>query len=188
MHKLKPKPLPMAGNNNNFPRANLDHDQRVFIMKLFIIILALLISACATQSAYRAAQADGTGYQDFALADNHYRVQFKVQGQARAVAKKYALMRAAELTLAQGYDWFVVEQQTIRTRNEPDPFATEAAPRVSRRCGLLSCRTQVQTAEPLLATQGDIETLAIIEIRMGRGIRPEHKSYDAQEIWQSPTP
>ncbi|HCS63520.1 MAG TPA: hypothetical protein DIW64_05205 [Cellvibrio sp.] len=160
--------------------------QKMFEMKVITSILFItVLSGCTSQqSAYRAAKGEGSGYKDVALAENHYRVQFKINGPARKAAQKYALVRASELTIAQGYDWFVVENRTLRTLNEPDLFESTPSPIATRNCGLLGCRTQTQLpAQPMDVP--DTETFATMEIRMGRGVRPEKESYDAREIWEA---
>lgn len=160
------------------------YQQALRTMKIMLVLLALAISGCTTQSAYKAAKGESSGYKEIALAENHYRVQFKMNGHARASAQKYALMRASELTIAQGYDWFIVEKRSIRTLNEPDPFDSTARPVITRNCGLLGCRTRTQLPAQSIDIP-DTETLAILEIRMGRGIRPEKESYDAREMWET---
>lgn len=159
--------------------------QTMFRMKIIASMLSIMvISSCASQSAYRAAQGESSGYKDVALTANLYRVQFKINGSARNVAQKYALVRASELTIAQGYDWFVVEKRTTRTLNEPDPFELRPSPVVTRSCGLLGCRTYTQLPAQSME-RPNTETLATMEIRMGRGVRPEKESYDAREIWEA---
>ncbi len=153
-------------------------------MKIMFMLFIMVIGGCATQSAYKAAKGDSSGYKEIALAANHYRVQFKMNGYARTNAQKYALMRASELTTAQGYDWFVVEKRTLRILNEPDPFDSTARPVITRNCGLLGCRTHAQLPEQPVDIP-DTETLVILEIRMGRGVRPEKESYDAREIQEA---
>lgn len=156
--------------------------QAVFTMKMIVVALVLMaLGGCTSQSAYKAAKGDSSGYKEIALSENHYRVQFKVNGSAHGTARKYVLMRAAELTIAQGYDWFVVEKRTTRTLNEPDPFDSNTRPVITRNCGLLGCRTQAELP-PRSIDIPNTETLAIMEIRMGRGVRPEKESYDAREI------
>jgi hypothetical protein len=154
-----------------------------------LIFISLILAGCATQSAYKAARGDSTGYKEIALAPNHYQVQFKMRGQSRTAVQKYVLTRAAELTIAQGYDWFVVEKRSMRRLNEEDPFKPSIRPGISRNCGLLRCRTRIDTPDQTLDLP-DTETLAIVEIRMGRGIRPEqdqseNESYDARELWEA---
>lgn len=169
---------------NTFTIHTISYQQAMRAMKIMFVLLMMMIVGCTSQSAYKAAKGESSGYKEIALAENHYRVQFKMNGHARASAQKYALMRASELTIAQGYDWFIIEKRTTRTLNEADPFDSTARPGISRNCGLLGCRTQTQL--PMQPLDGpDIETLVILEIRMGRGIRPEKESYDAREMWET---
>lgn len=150
-------------------------------MKIIILFITLVLGACASQSTYKAASGDGPGYKEIALGENHYRVQFKVRGHARATAGDYALLRAAELTLAQGYDWFFVEKRTTRTLNDDDNYLPSSQPVITRKCGLLGCRTSSYTLPTQEFDIPDTETLVLLDIRMGRGVRPEKESYDARE-------
>lgn len=152
------------------------------IMTCFLLFT--LMTGCATQSAYKAAKGDGSGYREIALAENHYQVQFKVYGNARAAAKKYALRRSSELTIREGYDWFIVEENITRTKNVTEPLASTTMPQLRRRCGLLTCQPAAPLPhEPL--HDSETVTLTILKIRMGRGVRPEQESYDAREVWAS---
>ena len=92
--------------------------------------LALSLSACETATPYQplshASKAPG-GFTDQKLDADHYRVSF--QGNtltSRATVETYLLYRAAELTVAQGYDWFeTVDRHTqgeTRTYSTPSPF------------------------------------------------------------------
>jgi len=162
----------------------IGYRQAMRAMKIIIVLLMMIIGGCTSQSAYKAAKGESTGYKEIALAENHYRVQFKMNGQARTSAQKYALMRASELTIAQGYDWFVVEKRTARTLNEAGPFDSTARPVITRNCGLLGCRTRTQLPAQSV-DMPNTETLVILEIRMGRGVRPEKESYDAREMWET---
>ncbi len=162
----------------------IGYQQAVSAMKIMFMLFIMLIGGCATQSAYKAAKGGSSGYKEIALAANHYRVQFKMNGHARTSAQKYVLMRASELTIAQGYDWFVVEKRTVRTLNEADPFDSTARPVMTRNCGLLGCRTRTQLPAQAVDIP-DTDTLVILEIRMGRGVRPEKESYDAREMWET---
>lgn len=153
-------------------------------MKIFLIgFIALSITACSSVSNYRAAKNDGFGYKEIALDSTSYRVQFKARGNQRNAAKNYALQRAAELTLSAGYDWFVVSKERIRILEDaegdwpgdPDFIHT-------RQCGLLGCRSQIRRT-PAQEPMVDTYTLALLDIHMGRGIRPEKNSYNAQETW-----
>ncbi len=152
-----------------------------------LFCLILMLSACATApySHYRAAQKDGPGYKEIALDSTSYRVQFTLRGNQRTAAHNYALQRAAELTLAAGYDWFIVSKQKRRLISTRENSAERTETINTRRCGLLGCQTQTYRADrndPL--AEQDNYTLVLLDIHMGRGIRPEKNSYDAQETWE----
>ncbi|MGV8837913.1 CC0125/CC1285 family lipoprotein [Cellvibrio sp.] len=169
---------------DTFTIHTISYQQAKRAMKILFVLLMMIISGCTSQSAYKAAKGESSGYKEIALTENHYRVQFKMNGHARASAQKYALMRASELTIAQGYDWFIIEKRTLRTLNESDPFDSTARPVITRNCGLLGCRTRTQLPAQSIDIP-DTETLVILEIRMGRGVRPEKESYDAREMWDT---
>lgn len=157
---------------------------------LIVLCLLVLLTGCASQESqqqdrhYHPAKGDGTGYKELALAETHHRVQFKMRGQQRAVAERYALRRAAELTLQQGYDWFVVIKKTQRRLEDEPVFPARRETITQRRCGLLGCRStryerpdyEYPNEDPF---DEEVYTLVLLEIHMGRGVRPEKNSYDA---------
>ncbi len=71
-----------------------------------------LVAACATETAYRPATGSGfyrTGYSDLRIEPNRYRVTFAGNTVTdRDVVERYLLFRSAELTLQNGYDYFVM--------------------------------------------------------------------------------
>lgn len=148
---------------------------------LLISCCVFLLTACNNLPNYRAAKGDGTGYKEIALDSTSYRVQFKSRSQRQA--KDYALQRAAELTLQVGYDWFIVSKEKKRfihdEHNSPDLPDTFT----SRRCGLLTCHSQTYHTRNLDSETSETYALILLDIHMGRGIRPEKNSYDAQETW-----
>ena len=157
------------------------------VLMLFIFTL----SGCASQSpsnnsVYKPAKNSGFGYKETLLGPNNYRVQFISTGSTKS-AQDYALLRAAELTSEQGYDWFVVTKRDIDTDNEkklkgPDINSRQV---VERNCGLLGCNTRVQTAPELdmgIDENPFPEVKVTLEINFGKGIRPAIKNtYDALE-------
>jgi hypothetical protein len=92
--------------------------------------IAALLSACTTATPYQPnikGQAVTGGYSDQRLEADRYRVTFTGNSlTSRETVEGYLLYRAAELTVAQSYDWFtVVDRQTDhsqRTYVDPDPF------------------------------------------------------------------
>jgi hypothetical protein len=84
------------------------------IRRLGAALLLLGLGACASApTPYRAAS-DGFGYRDQQIESNRYRVSFSANAATNLDAvQDYALYRAAELTLANGDDYFrVVDRQT----------------------------------------------------------------------------
>ena len=91
-------------------------------------LASLALAACATTTPYQPADASSSlkqGYSDQAIEDNRYRVAFKGNSSTpKEVVETYLLYRAAELTLQQGKDWFlVVDRDTEgQSRLRPDSF------------------------------------------------------------------
>jgi hypothetical protein len=72
----------------------------------------LLVSACATETPYRPATGSGfyrTGYSERQVEPNRFLVTFAGNTVTdRDTVERYLLFRAAELTLQNGYDYFVM--------------------------------------------------------------------------------
>jgi hypothetical protein len=91
--------------------------------------LILTLSACATPTPYQPAppgQHTG-GFSEIRIEPNRFRVTFSGNSlTSRETVEGYLLYRAAELTVAQGYDVFtVVDRKTdksTRTYVQPDPM------------------------------------------------------------------
>ncbi len=77
---------------------------------------ALTLAACATPTVYGpAAGPTAVGYSEYRIEPGRYRVTFRGGGGAPPEqVMDYALRRAADLTLAQGYDWFRVSDRYVR--------------------------------------------------------------------------
>lgn len=97
---------------------------------LLVLCLALCAAACATPTPYQPrgpGRESGGGFSEARLEANRFRVTFAGNSlTSRETVEGYLLFRAAELTLAQGYDVFtVVERNTDRkaeTLVQPDPL------------------------------------------------------------------
>lgn len=72
----------------------------------------LLVAACATETPYRPATGSGfyrTGYSEARIEPNRFRVTFAGNSVTdRDTVERYLLFRAAELTVQNGYDYFVM--------------------------------------------------------------------------------
>jgi hypothetical protein len=157
---------------------------------LLIISLMVVIIGCASTPAYRAAEKNGLGYYHSELGENRYRIHFKMKGTSKVSAMDYALLRAAELTQERNFDWFiVVDRQTVTDKGDKPKSSISASQRSNTvtQCGLLGCSSSSQPSSHLA---GHVQfghdgamTESIIEVRLGKGIRPqEGSSYDAQAV------
>ena len=81
------------------------------------LLMLCLVACAAAPTPYREADG-GFGYRDQQLESNRYRVSF-AGNSATALdrVQDYALYRAAELTLASGYDYFKVVERGTDTRS-----------------------------------------------------------------------
>lgn len=81
-------------------------------------LLACALAGCATATPYQPMK-KGAGYADQQLESNRYRVSFAGNSSTpRETVENYVLYRAAELTLDNGYDYFVLSSTS--TEREPD--------------------------------------------------------------------
>ena len=71
--------------------------------------LLALAAACASTSGYRPASGSGIGYSDQQLDNGRYRITYEGNSSTSlSTVENYVLLRAAEVTLANGHDYFVV--------------------------------------------------------------------------------
>ena len=79
------------------------------IVRAALLGAAITASGCAT--AYHAATAKG-GYSEIQLRDDAYEVTFEANAQTpRERVRIYALYRGAELTIAKGFDYFIITSE-----------------------------------------------------------------------------
>ncbi|WP_240433581.1 CC0125/CC1285 family lipoprotein [Solimonas sp. K1W22B-7] len=72
------------------------------------LAVPLLLAGCATTTPYQPMK-NGQGYGDQRIESNRYRVSFSGNSSTpRETVENYLLFRAAELTLQNGYDYFVM--------------------------------------------------------------------------------
>lgn len=76
----------------------------------------LSLAACVTPTHFQpATSGGGVGFSELRIEPDRYRVIFQGgPGAPEAQVQDYALLRAADLALAQGYDWFRVVDRSIR--------------------------------------------------------------------------
>ena len=78
-----------------------------------LLALLLVLAGCAVPTPYQP-MADGYGYGEQQLESDRYRVTFSGNWVTpRETVQNYLLYRAAELTRAQGHDYFIVVDQSL---------------------------------------------------------------------------
>lgn len=111
--------------------------------------LPVFLTACASSgSIYGPADEPGeVGYTERQLSDNRYRVTFMGDDDATvADVQDYALLRAAQVTVYEDYDYFQVANRSTTPITDSTPSAAGAVayrtPEASQTsCGLLGCQT-----------------------------------------------
>ena len=152
-----------------------------------IAAAGLTLSACASLAPYGPQTGPGgQGYAEQRIESNRFRVTYSGVGHPGPVMDM-ALLRAAELTASQGYDWFEVTQRW--TDGRPDS-AGGMRPSVSigagssrysgRRGSFSSSGVGVGVG---LNFSGPQPTSTTLEVVMGNGPRPDRpNAYDARGV------
>jgi hypothetical protein len=144
---------------------------------------ALSISACATTPTrfQPAAGPEAVGFSEYRIEPGRYRVTFRGgPGAPPEQIADFALLRAAQLALADGYDWFRVSDRFMRQA------ALNNGPQVSIGTGGgdFGHHSAVGVGVGTSFNLGGGPALAqTIEVVMGRGARPSGVDvYDAHEL------
>ncbi len=155
-----------------------------------IAAAGLMLSACASLAPYGPrAGPGGQGYAEQRIESNRFRVTYNGVGAPGPVADR-ALLRAAELTTAEGYDWFEVTQRWIDGRPDsaggmrPSIGVGYGSGRSSGRHGSYS--TSGVGVGVGLNFSGPSPTSTTLEVVLGRGPRPDRpNAYDARSVRDS---
>ena len=156
------------------------------IRTALIAAAALSLGACASLQPYGPAQSQsGQGYAEQRIEANRYRITYRGVGAPGPVAD-LALRRAAELTLANGDEWFEVTQRWIDGR--PDS-AGGVRPSVSIGAGSSSYGPYRSSGVGVgvgLNFSGPAATATVMEIVTGRGQRPDRTTvYGARDVLET---
>ncbi|MDO9588663.1 MAG: hypothetical protein Q8R45_06605 [Brevundimonas sp.] len=155
-----------------------------------IAAAGLALSACASLAPYGAQMGPGgQGYADQRIESNRFRVTYNGVGAHGPVADM-ALLRAAELTTAEGYDWFEVTQRWTDGRLDsagglrPSVGVGYGSSRSSGRYGSYS--SSGVGVGVGLNFSGPSPTSTTLEVVMGNGPRPDRpNAYDARGVQNS---
>lgn len=102
--------------------------KRAFLAVAATLALGGALAACETATPYQPLNvnnAEAGGYRDTRLNADHWRVAFSGNSvTSRETVERYLLYRAAELTVSQGFDWFLEDQQHTHNNSVTyvDPF------------------------------------------------------------------
>jgi hypothetical protein len=82
---------------------------RTVLTGALVSSLALALAACATATPYQPAGSSNGGYAEQRLESNRYKITFSGNSiTPRQTVENYLLYRSAEVTLQNGYDYFVL--------------------------------------------------------------------------------
>lgn len=166
-------------------------------MKRLVIPLiaaaGLSLAACASLAPYSAQTGPGgQGYTEQRIENNRYRVTYYGVG-APGPVSDFALLRAAELTTQEGYDWFEITQRWVDGRPDsaggmrPSVGVGYGSSRYDGRYGRYSS-SGVGVGVGLNFT-GPSPTSTSLEVVMGNGSRPDRPdAYDARGVRDSIRP
>ncbi len=89
--------------------------------RLIPLVVIALLGACASAPTYApAASPAAAGYSERQIKSSRYFVTYRAAGQADVeVLQDFALLRAAELTLQNGRDWFWLDRRTLDEAGGP---------------------------------------------------------------------
>lgn len=152
---------------------------------IFSAVAALSLAACATEPTrfQPAAPGHAVGFSEMRIEPGRYRVTFQGgPGAPPAQVQDYALLRAAELALAEGYDWFrVTDRMTRQTGYSGSSLSLGVGGTSFGRHSATG--VGVGTGIPL---GGGPSLSASLEVIMGKGARPPGPDvYDARGVQQS---
>ena len=150
-------------------------------------LAALTLSACETPTVYGpAADAKASGYTEMAIEQGRWRVTFR--GGSHADSHRVgdlALLRAADLTIAQGYDWFRVVDRHTEAQSGSGPVMS---------LGIGGAEFGRHTAigvgtDTAFDLGGGPRYSQTLEVLMGRGPTPKEPDvYDARDVHRTIQP
>lgn len=162
-------------------------ERHLFVQRrlLTALVAGLLVglAACSTPLYKQASGPYGLGYSEAALEEGRYRITFRARD--LATAYDFALLRAAELTLAKGYTWFRVTNTIGDEHSDDYPRSRVSVGTGYGGHGHYGSRWGFGLGFPLGSSRRDAVTS--IDIQMGKGDKPEDSSehgkvYDAASV------
>ena len=143
----------------------------------------LLLAACGTPTPYQPVT-NGFGYAEQPLETGRYRVSFFGNSlTARETVENYLLYRAAELTLDQGYDYFIVAEEDVeRNTQYRTTYSDVGAPFGSFYGSRYRGRFRSGLATAVSRPIDSYEAYANILLRRGEKPADNPQAYDARDV------
>lgn len=169
----------------------------------FAVAAISMLANCTTATPYQPLTTRGPttgGYTDAQLENDRYRVTFSGNSMtSRETVENYLLYRAAELTVSQGYDWFVMAERDTERKSRTvvdQPFSSGAygfwGPSWRYHGHGLGWRSwDPYWGDPFWDRQIDVRTIdryeASAEVVFGKGRTPRNnfRAFDARQILSS---
>ncbi|MGE0741390.1 MAG: hypothetical protein AB7O98_08615 [Hyphomonadaceae bacterium] len=151
---------------------------------VFAAAIALLAGCASTPTYGPAASPNAAGYSDLQIESNRFHVTYRAPSSADAqLLQDYALLRAADLTLQNGREWFWVDRRSVdeeRGRSGPSIGVGVGGGSWGGRSG---ASVGVGVNIPIGGGGGSRARSASLEIRFGEGPKPDDpNAYDARSI------
>lgn len=156
------------------------------MFRTLVIAAALALGACATTPTYGpAATATGAGYSETQIEGNRYFVTYRApSGAQESLVHDYALLRAADITLERGKEWFWVDRRSFDGQSRgPSGPTIGVGVGGGRWSGGGGSFGSVGVSVPLGGGGGATVRSATLEIRLGEGPKPDDpNAYDARGV------
>lgn len=155
------------------------------ILSALAAAAALSLGACATEPTrfQPASGPEAVGFSEMRIEPGRYRVTFQGgPGTSPAQVQDYALLRTADLALADGYDWFrITDRNTRQTGYSGSSVSVGIGGMSFGRHSAVG--GSVGTGVPL---SGGPSLVTTLEVLMGKGPKPpEGDVYDARGVRQA---
>jgi hypothetical protein len=145
---------------------------------LVYMLTVVTLSACATATPYQPLKS-GEGYAEQKIESNRYRITFNGNSNTKKQAvENFMLYRAAEITLANGADYFVMADQNTEADTRYTQMFNGIGGDVFATRGMLGVGVGVGTSIPSTEYQAQADVLIY------KGKKPENnpRAYDARQI------
>jgi hypothetical protein len=156
-------------------------------------LAVLFLSACATATPYQPAIPQRYGYLEKPIEPNRFRVSFLGNTlTTRATVEDYLLFRSAELTLREGYDYFIIADRSTDKKTETDIFGAPSSFRFGMSFSHFSPRHGWRFAspfydpfldrDPIIVESSKFEASAEIVLMSGKKPGDLPNAYDARDL------